>query len=189
MKFTPLELAGAHLIDLDKRGDDRGFFARVFCEKEFGDRDLRTGITQINNSFSAHKGTLRGMHYQLAPRAETKIVRCVRGVLYDVILDLRPGSATFGRSVGAELSAENRRMMYVPEGFAHGLITLTDDTEMFYLVTAPYAPEAERGVRWNDPRFDIQWPIPPTIISDKDAGLRDWDPAWHLNEPEPGGQA
>jgi len=180
MIFDPLKLAGAHLIELDTLGDDRGFFARLFCEKEFGDRGLKTGITQVNNSLSARKGTLRGMHYQLPPHAEAKIVRCIQGSLYDVILDLRPESATFGRSFGAELSAENRRMMYVPEGFAHGFITLMDDTEAFYFVTAPYAPEAERGVRWNDPRFDIQWPMPPTVVSEKDASLRDWDPVWHL---------
>lgn len=180
MKFDPSELAGAYLIELDELGDDRGFFARLFCEKEFGDQGLKTGITQINNSLSARKGTLRGMHYQLPPHAEAKIIRCLRGILYDVILDLRRDSATFGRSFGAELSAENRRMMYVPEGFAHGFITLTDDTEALYFVTAPYAPEAERGVRWNDPCFDIQWPIPPTVLSDRDAGLPDWDPAWHL---------
>jgi dTDP-4-dehydrorhamnose 3,5-epimerase len=120
------------------------------------------------------------MHFQLAPKAETKLVRCIRGALYDVILDLRGGSPTFGRSFGAELSAENRRAMYVPKGFAHGFITLADDTEAFYLVDEHYAPERERGVRWNDPRFDIRWPIPPEVVSDKDRGHRDFDPAWHL---------
>jgi dTDP-4-dehydrorhamnose 3,5-epimerase len=135
---------------------------------------------QVNNSLSAQKGTLRGMHYQLAPKAETKLVRCIRGALYDVILDLRPDSPTFGKSFGAELSAENRRMMYVPKGFGHGFVTLTDDTEAFYFVDEFYGPEQERGVRWNDPRFAISWPIEPVVISDKDRGHRDFDPAWHL---------
>ena len=135
---------------------------------------------QVNNSLSAQKGTLRGMHYQLAPRAETKLVRCIRGALYDVILDLRPDSPTFGQSFGAELSAENRRMMYVPKGFAHGFITLADDAEAFYFVDESYAPEQERGVRWDDPRFGIAWPIAPAVLSDKDRGHRDFDPAWHL---------
>jgi dTDP-4-dehydrorhamnose 3,5-epimerase len=180
MLFLETPLRGAYLIDLEKRGDDRGFFARVFCEREFGAQRLETRFVQINDSLSAQKGTLRGMHYQLAPKAETKVVRCIRGALYDVILDLRKGSATFGKSFGAELSAENRRMMYVPKGFAHGLITLADDTEAFYLVDEFYGPEQERGVRWNDPRFGIHWPIPPVVLSDKDRNHRDFDPAWHL---------
>ena len=120
------------------------------------------------------------MHYQLAPRAETKLVRCIRGALHDVILDLRPGSPTFGRSFGAELSAEDRRMMYVPKGFAHGFVTLADDTEAFYFVDEFYAPEQERGVRWDDPEFGIEWPIDPVVISDKDRGHRGFDPSWHL---------
>ena len=181
MKFEAIELAGAYLIDLDRFGDDRGFFARIFCEEEFGKQGLKTGITQINNSLSAMKGTLRGMHYQLAPHAEVKVVRCIRGSLFDVILDLRPDSPTFGRSFGAELSAENRRMLYVPEGFAHGFQTLEDGTEAIYFVTERYAPDAERGVRWNDPNFGIQWPLEPTVLSDKDSGQRDWDSDWHLS--------
>lgn len=180
MIFTETPLQGAWLIDLEKRGDERGFFARAFCEKEFGAHQLATRFVQANDSLSAQRGTLRGMHYQLAPRAETKLVRCIRGALYDVILDLRKGSPTFGRSFGAELTAENRRMMYVPKGFAHGLLTLADDTEAFYLVDEFYDAERERGVRWNDPRFDIRWPIPPVVLSDKDRDHRDFDPAWHL---------
>ena len=120
------------------------------------------------------------MHFQLAPRAETKLVRCIRGALYDLILDLRQGSPTFGHSFGAELTAANRRMMYVPKGFAHGFITLADDTEAFYFVDEFYAPEYERGVRWNDPYFRLMWPIPPAILSEKDANHRDFDPTWHL---------
>ena len=164
MIFTETPIPGAYLIDLEKRGDDRGFFARAFCEKEFAAHQLVTRFVQVNNSLSAQKGTLRGMHYQLAPKAETKLVRCIRGALYDLILDLRPGSPTFGQSFGAELTAENRRMMYVPKGFAHGFITLADDTEAFYFVDEFYAPECERGIRWNDPRFRPAWPIAPVVL-------------------------
>jgi dTDP-4-dehydrorhamnose 3,5-epimerase len=181
MIFTATPTAGAFLIDLEKRGDERGFFARAFCENEFGARGLVTRFVQVNNSLSAQKGTLRGMHYQLAPTAETKMVRCIRGALYDVILDLRPASPTFGQSFGAELTADNRRMMYVPKGFAHGFITLTDDTEAFYFTDEFYGPAHERGIRWNDPKFNISWPLQPTVLSEKDANHRDFDPAWHLS--------
>jgi dTDP-4-dehydrorhamnose 3,5-epimerase len=133
-----------------------------------------------NNSLSKDKGTLRGVHYQLGEAAEVKVVRCARGALWDAILDLRPQSASFRLGFGAELSAENRCMMYVPRGFAHGFLTLEEDTEAFYIVSAFYAPERERGVRWNDPRFAIGWPVVPLVISDKDAQQRDFDPAWHL---------
>jgi len=180
MIFTETPIPGAYVIELDKRGDDRGFFARAFCVNEFDAHGLDRNVAQINNSLSAERGTLRGMHYQLPPQAETKIVRCVRGSLWDVILDLRQGSATFGHWHGAELSAANRKMMYVPKGFAHGFLTLEDNTEVFYLVTAFYAPELERGVRWNDPRFGIRWPFEPVVISDKDRNLPDFDPARHL---------
>jgi dTDP-4-dehydrorhamnose 3,5-epimerase len=180
MIFTTTPLEGAHLIELDKRGDDRGFFARAFCVNEFDAHGLDRNVVQINNSLSAERGTLRGMHYQLAPQTETKIVRCIRGSLWDVILDLRHGSRTFGQFYGAELSAANRKMMYVPKGFAHGFLTLEDNTEVFYLVTAFYAPELERGIRWNDPRFRITWPFHPVVISDKDRSHPDFDPAWHL---------
>lgn len=180
MIFTETPLSGAYLIELEKRGDDRGFFARAFCEREFGARGLSTRFVQVNDSLSAQKGTLRGMHYQLGPRAETKLVRCIRGALYDAILDLRQSSPTFGMSFGAEITAENRRMMYVPKGFAHGFVTLRDDTEAFYFVDEFYAPEQERGIRWNDPRFAIRWPISPTVLSDKDRSHRDFDAGWHL---------
>jgi dTDP-4-dehydrorhamnose 3,5-epimerase len=181
MIFTETPIPGAYLINLEKRGDDRGFFARAFCAKEFAAHQLVTQFVQVNNSLSAQKGTLRGMHYQLAPKAETKLVRCIRGALYDLILDLRQGSPTFGQSFGAELSADNRRMMYVPKGFAHGFLTLAADTEAFYFVDDVYAPECERGIRWNDPRFHLAWPIDPVVLSDKDANQRDFDPAWHLS--------
>jgi dTDP-4-dehydrorhamnose 3,5-epimerase len=180
MIFTETPLKGAFLIDLEKRGDDRGFFARAFCENEFASHQLCNRFVQVNNSLSGQRGTLRGMHYQLSPKAETKLVRCIRGGLHDVILDLRKDSATFGQSFGADLTAENRRMMYVPKGFAHGFITLMENTEAFYFVDEFYAPQAERGVRWNDPRFGIKWPIAPVVLSDKDRDQRDFDPDWHL---------
>jgi dTDP-4-dehydrorhamnose 3,5-epimerase len=181
MIFTPTPLAGAYLIDLEKKGDDRGFFARAFCEIEFSKEGLVGQFCQVNNSLSAEKGTIRGMHYQLPPRAETKIVRCIRGSLFDMILDLRQDSPTFGHSFGAELSAENRRMMYVPKGFAHGFLTLIDDTETIYFVDEFYSPEHERGIRYNDQKFELRWPATPTVISDKDKSLPDFDPAWHLD--------
>ena len=169
MRFQPTPLSGAYVIDLEKKGDDRGFFARFFCTKEFEKMGLEKTFLQVNNSLSAQKGTLRGMHYQLPPKAETKLVRCIKGALYDFILDLRKGSPTFGKTFGCELTAENRRMMYVPKGFAHGFITLEDDTEALYLVSEFYAPEQERGLRWDDPHFDIRLPIKPVVVSDKDA--------------------
>ena len=181
MIFTETPLKGAYLIDLERRGDERGFFARAFCEREFAGHGLVDRFVQANNSLTAREGTLRGMHYQLAPRAETKMVRCIRGSLYDVVLDLRRDSPTFGQSFGAELSADNRRMMYVPKGFAHGFFTLTDDAEALYFVDEVYAPECERGVRWDDPRFAIAWPGEPAVLSDKDRSWRDFDPAWHLS--------
>ncbi len=180
MIFKETPLPGAFLIDLEKRGDERGFFARVFCEKEFAAHGLVTHFVQVNNSLSATRGTLRGMHYQLPPKAETKLVRCVRGALWDAIVDLRPGSPTFGKSFGTELSAENRRMIYVPKGFAHGFVTLSDATEAIYFVDEFYGPEQERIVRWNDQKYAIQWPIQPVVLSDKDRDARDFDPKWHL---------
>jgi dTDP-4-dehydrorhamnose 3,5-epimerase len=180
MIFIETLLAGAYLIDLEKRGDERGFFARAFCQKEFADHGLATQFAQANNSLSVEKGTLRGMHYQLAPKAETKVVRCIRGALYDMILDVRQGSPSFGQSFGAELTAENRRMMYVPKGFAHGILSLVDNTEVFYFVDELYAPQYERGIRWDDPKFAIRWPAQPKVISEKDRNYPDFDPAWHL---------
>lgn len=180
MKFQETPLADAYLIDLEKRGDDRGFFARAFCQQEFSDLNLPTEIAQVNNSLSADRSTLRGMHYQLVPKAETKMVRCIRGALWDCIIDLRPESRTYCQWYGVELSAENRRMLIVPKGFAHGFITLTDDVEAFYFVDEYYAPEQERGIRWNDPKFAIDWPLEPVVLSDKDQGHPDFDPSFHL---------
>jgi dTDP-4-dehydrorhamnose 3,5-epimerase len=184
MIFTPTPLEGAYVIDLEKKEDHRGFFARTICENEFNTHGLVDYFCQVNDSFSAHKGTLRGMHYQLAPWAETKLVRCVRGALYDLILDLRPASPTFGESFGVELSAENRRMIYVPKGFAQGSFTLVNDTEAFYFADEFYSPEHERGVRYNDPQFELQWPGAPAVISDKDNNHRDFDAAWHLADED-----
>ena len=183
MKFTETPLTGAYVIELEKRGDDRGFFARFFCQREYDQLHLDRNVVQINNSLSRDRGTLRGMHYQLPPKAETKIVRCIRGGLYDVILDVRPASTTFGQWFGAELTAENRTMLYVPKGFAHGFVTLQPDTEALYLVTEFYAPDLERGIRWNDPKFGIRWPLEPVVMSEKDKQQRDFDPQYHLGLP------
>jgi dTDP-4-dehydrorhamnose 3,5-epimerase len=180
MKFTETPLPGAYIIDLEKKGDDRGFFARYYCKREYESHNLYADIVQINNSLSAQAGTLRGMHYQLAPKAEDKIVRCVKGALFDVVIDLRSDSSTFLQHFGVELNAENRRMLYVPKGFAHGLLTLQDDTEAIYLVTEYYASDRERGIRYNDPKFGIQWPLEPSVVSPKDLSHPDFDPAWHL---------
>lgn len=180
MIYESTPLAGAFVIDLEKRGDDRGFFARLFCSREFGEHGLADRFVQVNNSLSAARGTLRGLHYQLPPSSEVKLVRCVRGALYDVILDLRQESPTCGQAWGTELTFDNRRMLYVPEGFAHGFITLEDDTEALYFVTSEYDAERERGVRWNDPAFDIRWPLDPIVLSEKDAGLPDFDQRRHL---------
>lgn len=180
MRFKETPLKGAYTIELEKREDERGFFARFFCASEFDMHGLPNAYVQINNSLSVHKGTLRGMHYQLPPKQEAKVVRCIRGSLYDVILDLRPESATFGKSFGTVLSADNRCMMLVPQGFAHGFLTLENNTEAFYLVSEFYASEYERGIRWNDPKFKIAWPQPPEVVSEKDANHPDFNPAYHL---------
>jgi len=179
VKFHRTPVEGARLIELEKRGDDRGFFARYFCEREFASEGLQTHFVQINNSLSSKRGTLRGLHYQLPPSGEVKVVRCVRGALWDVIVDLRPDSPTFKKWYGAELNAENRLMMYVPRGFAHAILTLSDDAEAIYLVSAFYDPKQERGVRWNDPAIAINWPIEPVEISQKDAEWRDLDSDYH----------
>jgi dTDP-4-dehydrorhamnose 3,5-epimerase len=180
MIFTETPLSGAYVIELEKRSDDRGFFARVFCEREFADHGLATRFVQVNNSLAREKGTLRGMHYQLPPSAEAKVVRCIRGSLHDVIIDLREESASFGQHFEIGLSAENRTMLYVPKGFAHGFITLEANTEAFYFADEFYDPERERGIRWNDPRFGIEWPLEPAVISEKDRSHPDFDPARHL---------
>ncbi|MEL3953313.1 dTDP-4-dehydrorhamnose 3,5-epimerase [Stenotrophomonas bentonitica] len=181
MKFTPAPLDGVYLIDLEPRSDDRGFFSRLFCQEEFAAHGLETSFLQFNTSFTRAQHTLRGLHYQLGDSAEVKVVKCTAGSLYDVVLDLRPDSPSFGKWFGAELSAENRRMMYVPRGCAHGFMSLTDDVEMLYFVSAAYDGKNERCVRWNDPRFGVEFPHAPLLISEKDAAAPDFDPAWHLD--------
>jgi len=171
MEFTPLELPGAFLIDLERREDARGWFARTYCAREFEARGLPTGMVQTNTSLTRRAGTLRGMHYQLAPAAEDKLVRCVRGRIWDAIVDLRPQSPTYCRWFGTELSEENGRMLLVPRGFAHGFVTLDDDAAVTYQVSAFYAPQFERGVRHDDPAFGIAWPVPVLDMSAKD---RSW---------------
>jgi dTDP-4-dehydrorhamnose 3,5-epimerase len=178
--FEETSLPGAYIVTLAGIEDERGFFARQFCEREFGERGLMTRIAQVNTSYNASRGTLRGLHYQLPPRAEAKLVRCVAGAVHDVIVDMRSDSETFGQTFGRELSSANRAMMYVPRGFAHGFITLADSTELIYLMDEFYSPEFERGIRWNDKRFSIEWPIAPRFMSPRDENHRDFDPAWHL---------
>lgn len=179
MKFLETPLQDARLIQLEKRGDDRGFFARAFCSEEFGKAGLVTNFVQMNNSLSAKKGTLRGMHYQLAPHGEVKVVRCLRGAIWDCIVDLRPDSPTFGKWYGVELTAENRDALYVPRGFAHAILTLAPDTEVLYLVSDFYAPSAERGMRFDDPWLGIEWPIEPVELSEKDRNWPLFDPEFH----------
>jgi dTDP-4-dehydrorhamnose 3,5-epimerase len=168
MKFKNTPLEGAWVIELDAHKDDRGYFARTFCQKEFKAHGLATNIVQSNVSWSANAGTLRGMHFQKLPMSETKLVRCVRGSLFDVIVDLRSDSPTYLQHFGVELSGENMRMLYVPKGFAHGFITLVDNTEIQYMVSEYYEPSQEFGVRHDDPAFGIKWPVPVTEISEKD---------------------
>jgi dTDP-4-dehydrorhamnose 3,5-epimerase len=173
--FEETKLAGAFVIDVERREDERGFFARTFCAEEFGDHNLETWLVQANMSWNPRQGTLRGMHFQHAPHAEVKVVRATRGAIYDVIIDLRDDSPTFKDWLGVELSAENRRALYVPQGFAHGFQTLVPDTEVHYLVTEYYTPSAEGGVRWNDPAFAIEWPDPENaFLSEKDANWPDF---------------
>lgn len=175
MIFAETDLAGAFIIDLEQLEDERGFFARAWCQSEFSEHGLQTRVVQCNLSYNRRRGTLRGMHFQVAPSEEAKLIRCTRGAFYDVIIDIRPHSPTYMKWVGVELTADNRRMLYVPEGFAHGYQTLQDDTEAFYQVSEFYTPEAERGIRWNDPRFGIQWPpVGERIISEKDANWQDF---------------
>jgi dTDP-4-dehydrorhamnose 3,5-epimerase len=178
MLFTETALLGAYIIDLDLKPDHRGFFARTFCAEEFQAHGLKPTVAQCNLSFNHQKGTLRGMHYQVLPAAETKLVRCTQGAIYDVIIDMRPDSPTYSMHIGVELSAENRRALYVPEMFAHGYQVLTDGAEVVYQVGEFYTPGYERGLHYQDPTFAIEWPIAVTEISEKDA-------AWPLFKYHP----
>lgn len=176
MKFVETELKGAFVVELDLLKDERGFFTRTWCKKEFEQHGFNPNMAQCNISFNRRKNTLRGMHYQISPFEETKIVRCTMGAIYDVIVDLRPDSKTFMRWIAVELSSENRKMIYIPEGFAHGFQTLRVDTEVFYQMSEFYAPEYARGVRWNDPNFNIKWPDGIRIISDRDRNFPNFNP-------------
>ena len=168
MKFTETKLKGAFLIEIERIEDERGFFARSFCRREFEQQGLNPNVVQCSLSYNRHKGTLRGMHYQAAPHQETKIVRCVRGAIYDVIVDLRHSSPTFRCWLAATLTSDERNALYVPEGFAHGFYTLTDDTEVMYQMAEFYYPESARGLRWDDPALGIRWPGQTMIASEKD---------------------
>ncbi|PIG93774.1 dTDP-4-dehydrorhamnose 3,5-epimerase [Gloeocapsopsis sp. IPPAS B-1203] len=168
MKFIKTKLKDAFIIDIEQRQDHRGFFARTFCAREFAAHGLKPVVAQGNLSFNYKKGTVRGMHYQIAPAREVKLIRCTQGAIYDVIIDMRPDSPTFLEHIGVELTAENRRALYVPAMCAHGYQTLVDNTEVVYQVSGFYAPNHERGLRYDDPTFSIAWPLPVSEISQKD---------------------
>ena len=174
MIFEKIPLNDAYLITPQPLEDERGFFARSWCQREFTEHGLNPSLAQCSISFNHVRGTLRGMHFQVEPYAEAKVVRCTMGAVYDVIVDLRPNSVSFRKSFGTELSAENRKMLYIPEGFAHGFITLSDNSEIFYQMSEFYHPDSARGYRWNDPVFAISWPIPVQVISDRDANYPDF---------------
>jgi dTDP-4-dehydrorhamnose 3,5-epimerase len=174
MRFTETKLKGAFIVEIEKLTDVRGFFARCWCAKEFEARGLNSRVVQTNLSFNRKKATLRGMHYQIAPHQESKLIRCTRGAIYDVIIDLRPASPTYKQWTGVELTAGNYTLFFIPEDFAHGFITLADNTEITYQVSQFYAPGSEKGIRYDDPTFDIQWPLEVRVISDKDSNWPDF---------------
>ncbi len=175
MIFTASPLAGVYTVDMDRIEDERGFFARSFCSGEFARHGLEAPTSQCSVSFNARRGTLRGLHFQAAPHDEEKLVRCTAGAIFDVVVDLRFGSATRLKWFGAELSAGNHRALYIPKGFAHGFVTLADATEVFYMISVPHAPGFGRGVRWDDPAFAIDWPLQPVVISARDAAYPSFD--------------
>ena len=175
MRFSESHLKGNYLIDLDLLEDERGFFSRLFCENKFSELGLNTKWVQINNSSSAKAGTLRGIHFQETPYSEVKLVRCIKGAVWDVVVDLRSHSQTFGKWFAATLSAGNRTMMYVPENFGHGFLSLEPDSEIIYFVSKPYAPNYERTLHWNDPQVSIAWPFKPSVVSLKDQSALSWE--------------
>lgn len=179
MRFHPTPIAGGWLLEPERRQDERGYFARSYCQREFAAHGLNVTVAQANTGFSTHRGTLRGIHYQAAPHLESKLIRCTRGAVYDVIVDLRPDSATFTEWFAAELSEENGLHLYIPEGCGHGYQTLTAGAELYYQASAFYAPESARGVRYDDPAFAIAWPLEVTVISEAD---RSW-PAFSVGAP------
>jgi len=172
--FTETTLKGAYVIESQKQEDSRGFFARTFCKQEFSKHGLNADVTQCSVSFNPREGTLRGMHFQVAPFEEVKLVRCTMGSIFDVIIDLRVGSATYKKWFGVELSARNHKTLYIPPNFAHGFETLVDDSEVFYQISQFYSAEHARGVRWNDPAFDVKWPFVPKIINERDRNYPDF---------------
>ena len=173
MIFHPTALSGAYRIETQLIGDERGYFARTWAQDEFTAHGLETALSQCNTSFNHKRGTLRGMHYQAPPHGEVKLVRCTRGAIFDVMVDLRPDSPSFLQWYGAELSADNCQMLYIPRGFAHGFQTLSDGAEVYYMVSGSYTPSAQRGARWNDPLFAIEWPLPVSMINQRDATYPD----------------
>ncbi len=177
MGFVQTKLGSVFIIEPERIEDERGFFARTFCRREFEARGLNPNLVQCSTSFNRKGGTLRGMHYQVDPHAEARLVRCTMGAIYDVIVDLREHSPTARQWIAAELTANNRTMVYIPEGFAHGFQTLEDNTEVFYQMSEFYAPLSARGLRWNDPAFAIRWPLPAAWMSEKDSSYDDFNPA------------
>jgi len=180
MKFQETKLPGVFEILLDPMSDDRGFFARSWCQREFESHGLNSRLVQCNVSFNQREGTLRGLHYQAAPFAEAKVVRCTSGAIYDVAVDLRPKSPAYKQWLGVTLTAAERNMLFIPEGLAHGFLTLGDNTEVFYQMSEFYDPASARGVRWNDPAFRINWPLEPQVISNRDRDYPDFNPEAHL---------
>jgi len=176
MKFVETAIEGAFVVEIEPHTDERGFFARSFCQREFAERGLSDVVAQCNVSYNEKAGTLRGMHYQLPPSAEAKLVRCTAGAIYDAIIDVRPASPSYQAWVGVELRADARNALYVPEGCAHGFQTLVDDTEVFYQMSEFFAPDLARGFRYDDPRFGIPWPLEPSCISPKDLELLLFEP-------------
>ena len=175
MIFTQLPLIGAYLINIEPLEDERGFFARTFCKDEFKKHGIDFSCVQCNISYNKKKGTLRGMHYQAAPHEEEKIVSCIRGAIFDVIVDIRTDSATYKKWYGTELSAKNHAMLYVPKGFAHGFQTLSANSEVFYMMSEYYHPECASGIRWDEPELNIKWPMKPKVITEKDSAYRDFE--------------
>ena len=171
MIFTPTDIPGVVVVELERLTDERGFFARSFCTEEFAGQGLTSSFVQANVSLNSASGTLRGLHYQAEPRPDPKLVRCTKGAIFDVAVDLRPDSTAYRCWASAELTAENRRALHIPGGCAHGFITLEDDSEILYLMGAPYEPDLARGVRWNDAALGIEWPLEPVVISERDAGF------------------
>jgi len=174
MQFTATDLPGVYIIELERVEDERGFFARTWCQHEFEAHGLEAQLAQCSLSFNLKRGTLRGLHYQIEPHTESKLIRCTQGSLYDVAVDLRPASPAYRRWLAIELSADNRRMVYLPPGLAHGFQTLEDNTEVFYQISESYHPECACGARWDDTAFKIDWPMPPTVISPKDQQYPDF---------------